>query len=145
MSRALAIVGIIMLGTLALAVINLTQHVQSGNELDYYLLEETTEAAMLDAVDMAYYRYSGGVVRMDRERFIESFLRRFAENINTSRDYDIKIIDLNEIQPKVSVEINAGSAVTFNSEQAEITNKIDAIIETKYKERRKLEQVVADY
>ena len=145
MSRALAIVGIIMLGTLALAVINLTQHVQSGNELDYYLLEETTEAAMLDAVDMAYYRYSGGVVRMDRERFIESFLRRFAENINTSRDYDIKIIDLNEIPPKVSVEINAGSAVTFNSEQAEITNKIDAIIETKYKERRKLEQVVADY
>ena len=34
-----------------------TQQFQQGNELDYYLLEETTEAAMLDAVDIAYYRY----------------------------------------------------------------------------------------
>ena len=75
---------------------------------------------------------------MDRERFMESFLRRFANNINTSREYDIKVYDLNEIPPKVSIQIDAGTVATFNSEQAQISNKIDAILETKYNENRVL-------
>ena len=141
MSKGITLVGIIILGIFALAVINLTQHVQNGNELDYYLLEETTEAAMIDAVDLAYYRYSGGIIRMDREKFVESFLRRFAANINTSRTYDIKIFDVNETPPKFSIQIYSGTIATFNAEQARITNKIDAILETKYNEKRLLRDV----
>ena len=56
MSKAMVLIGITILVIFALGIINVTQHVQNGNELDYYLLEETTEAAMLDAIDMAYYR-----------------------------------------------------------------------------------------
>ena len=136
MSKGMTIVGIIILGVLALFVINITQQFQSGNELDYYLLEETTEAAMIDAVDLAYYRASSGTIRMDREKFVESFLRRFAANVNASRSYRIRIIDLNETPPKVSVQVNSSTVATFDSEQAEIENRIDAILETKYKEER---------
>ena len=136
MSKGMVIVGIIILGILALFVINVTQQFQQGNELDYYLLEETTEAAMTDAVDLAYYRQSGGILRMDREKFVESFLRRFAENINASRDYHIRIIDLNEIPPKVSVEVNSNTIATFDDKSASIQNRIDAILETKYNEKR---------
>ena len=141
---------IIILGIAALGIINITQHVQNGNELDYYLLEETTEAAMTDAIDIAYYRYSGGIIRMDRERFLESFLRRFAESLNNgNRTYDIKIIDLNEMPPKVSIQIDAGTIATFTprdseTQRAVITNKIDAIIETKYNEDRLLGNVNYD-
>jgi len=144
MSKAMALIGIIILGVLALFVINITQHVQNGNELDYYLLEETTEAAMIDAVDLSYYRYSGGIIRMDREKFVESFVRRFAENINSSRDYKVKIIDLNETPPKVSIQIDAGTVATFDSQKAMIRNKIDAILETKYVEDRLLGDVNYD-
>ena len=141
MSKGMAIVGIIILGVIALFVINITQQFQNGNELDYYLLEETTEAAMLDAVDIAYYRQSGGTLRMDREKFTESFLRRFAANINASRNYRIRIIDLNEIPPKVSVQVDSSTIATFNAETVGITNKIDAILETKYAEDRLVREI----
>ena len=136
MSKGMTIVGIIILGIIALFVINVTQQFQQGNELDYYLLEETTEAAMLDAVDLAYYRESGGTIRMDREKFTESFLRRFAENINASRNYRIRIIDLNEIPPKVSVQVDSSTIATFDAQTVGIQNRIDAILETKYNEQR---------
>ena len=59
MSKGMIITGIIILGVLTLACVNLIQNYQSGNELDYYLLKETTEAAMIDGVDWGYYRTSG--------------------------------------------------------------------------------------
>ena len=92
MSKGMVLVGIIILGVLTLAVVNIVQNYQTGNELDYYLLEETTEAAMLDAVDPSYYRISG-IIRMDREKFLESFVRRFAENVNRDRNYKVRILD----------------------------------------------------
>lgn len=93
MSKGMALVGIIIIGVLTLFVVNIVQNYQTGNELDYYLLEETTEASMIDAVDTSYYRLSG-VLRMDREKFVESFVRRFAENVNRDRNYKIRILDL---------------------------------------------------
>lgn len=141
MNKAMTIVGIIILGVLTLAIINIVQHVQNSNELDYYLLEETTEAAMLDAVDLGYYRYSGGIIRMDREKFLESFMRRFAANVNASRNYRIRIIDLNETPPKVSIQVDSNTVATFAAETAGLTNKIDAILETKYMEDRLVKEV----
>ena len=140
MNKGMLIVGIILLGVLTLVAVNLVQSYQSGNELDYYLLEETTEAAMIDAIDTSYYRNSG-IIRMDREKFLESFIRRFAESVDSGNNYRIKVIDLNETPPKVSVEVNSSTTATFNSEDLGITNKIDAIIETKYEEDRLLQEV----
>ena len=141
MSKAMVIVGIIMLGLFGLAIVNVVNNVQTGNELDYYLLEETTEAAMLDAVDVSYYRNSG-VIRMDREMFLESFVRRFAQNVDMTRSYDIKVIDLNETPPKVSIQVDSSTVAAFNSETVGIQNKIDAILETKYEEERTVDEVL---
>lgn len=141
MSKGMTIVGIIILGVLTLAVVNIVSNYQTGNELDYYLLEETTEAAMLDAVDIAYYRTSGGIIRMDREKFLESFVRRFAENVNAERNYKVRVIDLNETPPKVSVQVGSSTVATFAGDDFDIVNKVDAIIETKYEENRLLQEV----
>ncbi|MDD6224114.1 MAG: DUF5411 family protein [bacterium] len=141
MSKAMLVVGIFILGALALAMINVIEDMQAGNDLDYYLLEETTEAAMIDAIDIGYYRLSGGVLRIDREKFLESFIRRFAQSVNRDKDYDIQIIDLNETPPKVSIKVDSKTIASFNGEQLGIENKVDAILETKYEENRLLRQV----
>ena len=140
MSKGMLLIGIILLGMATLAVVNVVNNVQTGNELDYYLLEETTEAAMLDAVDIAYYRVTG-IVRMDREMFLESFVRRFANNVDRTRTYDIKVIDLNETPPKVSIQVDSNTVATVKSEAVGIRNKIDAILETKYNDPRTVDEV----
>ena len=95
MNRAMLIIGIIMLAMFTFGVINIASDFQSGNELDYYLLKETTEAAMIDATDIGYYRMSGGLYRIDKEKFVESFVRRFSQNVVNTRNYDIKFYDIN--------------------------------------------------
>ena len=141
MSKGMVIVGVIILGVLTLACVNLVQNYQSGNELDYYLLEETTEAAMLDAVDYAYYRNSGGIVRVDR--FLESFVRRFAQSVEATKTYNIKIIDFNETPPKVSIRVGTNTVASVAGEDFDIVNSIDAILETKYEEKRTLDEASA--
>lgn len=141
MSRGMVIIGIIILGVVTLACVNLVQNYQSGNELDYYLLEETTEAAMLDAVDYGYYRTSGGIVRVDREKFLESFVRRFADSVEDNKTYNIKVIDFNETPPKVSIKVGTSTVASVAGEDFDIVNQIDAILETKYDEKRELQEV----
>ncbi len=141
MSKGMVIVGIIILGVLTLGVVNIIQNYQSGSELDYYLLEETTEAAMIDAVDLGYYRISGGILRVDREKFLESFVRRFAESVNRDRNYKVRILDFNETPPKVSIQVGSSTVATFAGDDFDIVHKIDAILETKYYEDRLLGEV----
>lgn len=141
MSKGMTIVGIIILGVLTLAVVNIIQNYQTGSELDYYLLEETTEAAMIDAVDLGYYRTSGGVLRVDREKFLENFVRRFAESVNQDRNYKIRILDFNETPPKVSIQVGSSTVATFAGDNFDIVHKIDGILETKYDEDRLLGEV----
>lgn len=134
MSKAMLIVGIILIAIITFGAVNIMQNYQTGNELDYHLLKETTEAAMTDAVDFGYYRLSG-LTRMDKERFVESFVRRFAQNVSNRRDYNIKFYDINETPPKVSILVTSNTlATTDGSEDGTmtITNKIDAILESDY-------------
>ena len=51
------------------------QGVTNTDEHNYYLLRETTEAAMQDAVDMVDYRVNN-IISINREKFVESFIRR---------------------------------------------------------------------
>ena len=141
MSKAMSLVGIIMLGVLTLAVVNIVTSYSSGNDLDYYLLNETTKAAMIDSVDLGYYRVSGGIIRCDREKFLESFVRRFAESATADTYYKIIILDFNETPPKVSIQVGSGTVATFAGEQFDIVNRIDAILEVKYDENRLLGEV----
>ena len=88
---------------------------------------------MYDAVDWAEYR-SSGTVRINREKFVESFIRRFAQSANLSRKYLIQIYDVNEIPPKVSIKVSSVESGTVINDvyNFDIINKLDAIFETPY-------------
>lgn len=132
----MVMVGTIILGVLALAAINLINNYQSSNELDQSLLRDTVEAAMYDSVDLGYYRISGGIIRIDKEKFAENFTRRFAQSVSNGRYYNIRIYDINETPPKVTVLIGSSTVATFAGEDFGITNAISGILETKYDENR---------
>ncbi len=131
MSKGMLIVGIIILAIITFGVVNIVQNYQTGNELDYYLLRETTEAAMTDAVDVGYYRLSG-LLRVDKEKFVESFIRRFSQNVSNSRTYDIRFYDINETPPKVSILVQSETAASVNGESLSLSNKVDVILESNY-------------
>lgn len=134
MNKAYLTVGIIVLSILALAAINLISNYSTGNELDYYLLKETTQASMMDALDTAYWT-ERGVYRIDKEKFVENFVLRFASNVDNSREYDIKFYDINEVPPKVTIQVdslNTSLAVDGKS-NINISTRLEGILETNNK------------
>lgn len=126
---------IVAIGVLAIFFILFFQSVTNTDEHNYHLLKETTEGAMFDALDLAAYRESG-VIRIDREKFVENFLRRFAESAVLSSTYKIEIYDVNEEPPKVSLMVSTSESNSLTGEVIEfdIVNRLDAILETPYKE-----------
>ena len=151
MNKGILTVGIIFLSILALLLVNVLSSYSTGSELDYYLVKETTDAAMEDAIDSLFLRECG-LYRIDKERFVESFLYRFADSVDSSRDYHIDFYDINEVPPKVSVKVDSLTVLAFNASNgkgvakkngvneesysdnkaANITTSYDAILETKY-------------
>lgn len=134
MNKAYLLVGVIIVSILTFAVINLINNYSSGSELDYYLLKETTQASMIDAIDSTY-DVERGVRRLDKEKFVENFILRFATNVDNSRDYEISFYDINEVPPKVTIQVNSlNQSLTPDGESnAVISTKIEGILETNYK------------
>ncbi len=127
---------IILLGIFVIVIMMLLQSVTTGNTQDYLMMKEVTQAAMVDSVDFAYYRMYGEV-KMNKEKFVENFLRRFAANVNIATNYHVAFYDLYEVPPKVTVRVSSksGSArVTPNSESTsfDVVNDISAILEFGY-------------
>ena len=125
---------ILTLGILAVGIIWFFANVTRTDQHNYNLLKETTEAAMFDALDLASYR-KDGTVRIDEEKFVENFIRRFAQNAELSNEYyKIEIYDVNETPPKVSLKVSSSQETTATGEVIDfkIVNNIDAILETKY-------------
>lgn len=128
---------VITLGVLAIGVIFFFQNVTNTDEHNYTLLRETTEAAMYDAIDMTEYRSNKGRIKINQEKFIENFIRRFAENASLAHTYRIDIYDVNEVPPKVSLKLSTADGSTSTNLTGEtitfsIVNRIDAVLETKY-------------
>ena len=158
----------LVLGLLGIVLINLFGNITVSNEDMYYILKEVTEASMIDAVDYQAYRvgvgYDGvtedsdpdsmhcisgipGTVRIVKEKFVESFVWRFAESTTGNREYKISIDDIDECPPKVSITITArekynwlsrvlkkNNQVNYETDSAEIVNTLSAILEDKFKE-----------
>ena len=122
---------LILLGIFVVVIMLLVQNLTTSSTQDYYLIKEITEAAMIDAVDYSYYR-TFGEIKINKEKFYESFLRRFSENASTSTVYTVSFYGVYEAPPKVSVEIKSRSN-TFNvmgdSDSFDMVDRIDAIIE----------------
>lgn len=132
MNKAMLTVGIIILSLATLLMINIISNYSSGSELDYYLVKETSEAAMIDAIDVKYYR-ENGLLRIDKEKFVESFVRRFADSVDTTRNYQLSFYALNEVPPKVSVKVDSSTVLSFKGSDLEMSTKLDAILENTYK------------
>ena len=125
---------IISAGVLIIAVIFFMQKVTNTIEQNYTLIKETTQAAMKDAFDYASYMNDGETIRINREVFVESFIRRFSQNASLSNTYVIEFYDINEYPPKVSLKVKTkeGRVIANQEVQFDITNQIDAILETTY-------------
>ena len=143
MNKGMLTVGIILLSLMALLLINVISNYSTGGELDYYLVKETTEAAMEDAVDLEYYRLNSQI-RIDKEKFIESFLRRFADSVDSTRSYTLSFYDINEVPPKVSVKLDSHAVLSFSGEAANISTTLDAILEADYTEDPLTEKALKD-
>ena len=124
---------LVVLGVFIIVVLLLVQSFTSTNTQDYYLVKTITEASMEDALDWSYYRQYGEV-KINKEKFYESFLRRFAEEASISTTYDIEFTEVYEAPPKVGVKVSSQSntfSVVGDAETFDIVNKIDAILESK--------------
>lgn len=124
---------IITIGVVALAFIFFFQKVTNVTEENYNLLREVTEAAMYDAVDIDVYKESG-TVKINADKFVENFLRRFAESASLANSYNIKIYDINETPPKVTLAVTSNASTTTSGEKVtfKLNEKLSAILETTY-------------
>lgn len=125
-------VGVMILGIIGVSIILLFQQLTTTNENDYYLLKEITEAAMVDSIDISYYRETGEL-KIVREKFVENFTRRFAEStLIIGTKYTIKFFDIMEEPPKVSVRIDTGIdnyKIYNTSGNYEVLNQLTGIFE----------------
>lgn len=122
---------LIVLGVFITIVMMMISNVTTSSTQDYYLIKEVTEASMMDAVDLATYR-DQGVLKINQEKFVESFLRRFSENVSITKTYKVDFYDLKEVPPKVSVKVSSTSntfTISGDSKSFDLVDKVDAILE----------------
>ena len=149
-----------VMGILGIVLINIFSNVIISNEQNYYLLKEITEAAMYDAIDLTAIRIGvgedndgvtretdptsmhcregvPGTIRIVKEKFVESFARRFAASADLNRHYRIIFHDIDECPPKVTISLIVTERYSFveffnvnYDSGASITNGITGIIET---------------
>lgn len=122
MKWSFASVGVIVMGLFGLLIILLFSEITVSNEQDFYNLRDATEAAMIEAVDVAHYRLTGEL-KMSQEKFVENFTRRFVETTTFGQgNYEIYYYQISEYPAKVSLRI-VDSTKSYN-----IFNKVDADI-----------------
>lgn len=147
MNKGILTVGIILLSLIALLLVNVLTNFSTGSELDYYLLKETADAAMKDSIDTTYAS-TCGLYRIDKERFVESFVYRFAKNVDSTREYDIKFYDINEVPPKASIKIDSLTVLSVKNngskEAADISTSYDLILESTKKTNLLVEEGLND-
>ncbi len=134
MKWSFASVATIVLGIFGLFIILLFSEITVSNEQDYYSLKEATEAAMIESVDIAYYRLTGDV-KIVKEKFVENFTRRFTETSTFGQgNYQIDFYQISETPPKVSIRIIDKTTnyriYSYDSENYNILNEITAILDT---------------
>lgn len=121
-----------VLGLIVLSVILLVTDMTTTSEQNYYMTKQITEASMIEAVDYAYYR-KYGELRISSEKFMENFIRRYAEVITINKTTTINFYDIYEVPPKVTVEVSTTSSQFFvrdtTTTSVAVKNRINAILE----------------
>ena len=121
---------LIILGIFIVVVMMIVNSITTTKSQDYYLVKEITQASMLDAVDYNYYR-DWKELRINKEKFVESFIRRFADSVSLSSTYTIEFYDIYEAPPKVSVRVSSKTnsfSVMGDSKQIDVVERVDAVL-----------------
>jgi hypothetical protein len=122
---------LILLGTVIVVIMMLVQNLTTSSTQDYFLVKEITEASMIDAVDYSYYR-KYGEIKINKEKFFESFFRRFAETASLNTTYTVSFYGVYEAPPKASVEIKSKSntfTVLGDATTMDMVERIDSVLE----------------
>ena len=122
---------LILLGTVIVVIMMLVQNLTTSSTQDYFLVKEITEASMIDAVDYSYYR-KYGEIKINKEKYFESFFRRFAETASLNTTYTVSFYGVYEAPPKASVEIKSKSntfTVLGDATTIDMVERIDSVLE----------------
>ena len=138
MKWSFAALGLIMIGLFGFLIVIMFNEITVSNEQDYYTLKEATEAAMIESIDVAYYRLTGDI-KMNQEKFVENFTRRFTETSTFGQgNYEIYYYQISETPPKVSLQIVDSTqsyniyntfSVDVDATQINIVNELSAILD----------------
>ena len=138
MKWSFASVGLIIIGLFGIIIIMLFNEITVSNEQDYMTLKDATEAAMIESIDVAYYRLTGEI-KMSQEKFVENFTRRFTETSTFGQgNYQIIYNQILETPPKVSLMIVDATnsyniyntfSVDLDATQINIVNELSAILD----------------
>ena len=126
---------IVILGISIFALMMLLQNYTTTSEQDYYLMKEVMEASMYDAVDYGYYRETGKLT-MNTEKFVENFIRRFADSVNINKNYKLDFYQIYEEPPAASVKVTTRTndtnfgASNKSTDDEEIVNRLTGILYT---------------
>ena len=125
---------IIVLGVSIMSVMVLMQNFTTTSEQDYYLIKSVMESSMYDAVDYGYYSDTS-TFKINAEKFVENFVRRFGEQLNINKDYDITFYDIYETPPYAVVSVTATGngntlLVTKSNGTDSVTNRMAGILYT---------------
>ena len=122
---------IIILGIIIFVILLLVNNYTTTNESDYYVGKEAAKGAMEDSIDWTYFN-NYGEVKINKEKFVENFIRRFSESTNAKENYQIDFYQINEVPPKVSIRISTTTekyVINQDAGQLDVVNTIDAILE----------------
>lgn len=110
---------IIVLGLGILSVMLVLQQYSTTDEQSFFLAKENLSSAMKEALDYAYFADAAPVVtennysdpsiygrfKINREKLVENFIRRFADTVDITKTYTINFYYISELPPAASVEV----------------------------------------
>lgn len=118
---------VVVCGLVIVVILLLVQRMTTTNEEDFYLAREVLESSMIDAVDYGTYRTTGRLV-MSEQKFVEVFIRRFAESVTNNKTYELDFYDIYEEPPKASVRVRTSSGDTANIKDTVFDVNLDTLV-----------------
>ena len=122
---------LILLGIMVSTIMILMSNMVTTNQQDYYLLKEVTNASMHDSIDWSYYK-KYGEMRINTEKFVEVFVRRFSESVSKTNTYKIDVYSVYENPPSVSIRVTSNTGdfhIAGDATNVDVINSYDAILE----------------
>lgn len=142
---------IIVLGISILSVMMLLQNYSVTDEQSFFLAKENLSSAMKEALDFGYFSVSNDPIKdenylskdnynrfkINREKLIENFIRRFADTVDINKTYTINFYNISELPPAASVEVlsktnntNFGKQAGANVEEVPTSSRFTGILFT---------------